>query len=745
MAFDAGMENAEMHDDQLRRLLRTLEPADDPDPAFADALYERLNHVVRDERRTRLPFLLLVATFLLVLAATAALGASLLREPVVVVATPDPSASSAPTADPSASSPASPAPSPSAAPTLAFEAPDGVLPPNAVVISRAPLDLRAYPPDGEITGSVDAGERLRISGPLMIDGARWYSLASEERGMAGYVELDPTAGTVELEPVSCPTGAVDLATMVEMTPWGRLSCFGDRKLTLEGREMVGFGGHRTGSYEPEWLNGFLGEFALDGGDGGGFFVRVEPGTVDTARPPATDEVGALLRVTGHFNHPASTECRSTGISIGEPDGLTADMEDIAAELECREQFVVTALEIVDDAGGAIGRTVMTTADGIAIRTAASPDASVVARVNAGQTMGVVGGPFEESGLDWYEVRIGPGDLGGWITSGPDRVWLMLVTDGAIAFHCNGCDGSGLFRVEPEGSDAVRIGDDRLTDLSWSPDGTRLAAAFLESETGPSSVVVMDPDGANRRTLGEGYAPGWSPDGTRLAWSAGGEALVVTDANLRPDRVEVATRGVGNPRWSPDGTRIAYGAIDCPACPADEPIMGDPPSAVWTIRPDGSDLRQVTGGDYSGLGDWSPDGEHLLVLLHDLSGAYPTRTYTLPATGGDRTFLQGGGLVVAASWSPDGTRMAFIGEDGLMVADGEGSNAVLLVPAGTGGISEASWSPSGRSILYRTGAASDGSGVALWVVGADGGGPTRITPEAASAQQGVWQPILAPLP
>lgn len=734
-----------MHDDQIRGLLRMLETDRDPDPAFADALYDRVARVARAPRRSRTPFLLLAAALLLALAATAAVGATLLREPVVVEATPDPSGSSAPTADPTASTPASPAPSPSAEPTLAFEAPDGVLPPHAVVISRAPLDLRASPPDGEITGSVEAGERLRISGPLMVDGARWYSLASEERGVAGYVELDPMAGTVELEPVSCPIGAVDLAMLVEMTPWARLSCLGDRELTLEGREIVGFGGYRTGTYEPEWLNGFLGEFALDAGNGNGFFVRVEPGTVDTTRPPATEELGALLRVTGHFNHPASTECRSTGIVIGEPDGPTADIEPIAAELECREQFVVTAFEVVDAAGGVVGGTVTTTADGIAIRADASADAAVVARVNAGQRLGVTGGPLRDGGMDWYEVRLGPGTLRGWIATGPDGTWLMRVSDGDLVFGCDGCgDAAGLYRASLDGASLTPITDDRVSDWAWSPDGSRLAAALLESVAGPVSIVVMDADGANRQALGEGYSrPSWSPDGTRLAWSDA-EALIVTDGDLRPARIDLDTRAPGHVHWSPDGARIAYTAIDCPACPEDGPIAGDPPSGIWTVRTDGSDLRQVTGGDYSGLGGWSPDGSRLGVVLSDLSGEFPTRAYTIPAGGGERTFLLEGGAVLGApAWSPDGTRMAFVTEEGLVVADGDGSNPRVVAASGETAITQYVWSPSGARIAYTIGGASDGSGV--FVIGADGGQPRRLTPEGASANGAAWQPVLEALP
>ena len=736
-----------MHDDRIRALLRTLEADREPDPAFADALYQRLALVARAPRRSRAPFLLLAAALLVLLAASVAVGSSLLRLPVVVVDdTPRPSASVEPTPS-STDWPATP--SATSAPGLAFEAPDGVLPPGAAVTSRVDLELRTQPTrDADVVGTAEAGALMLITGPLLVEGARWYQLTVPDAGIGGHVELDPADGTVTLEPVTCPSGEVDLDAVVAMTSWARLACFGDRELTLEGYEMVGFGGFRTGTYEPEWLNGFIGELAISSGGGRALFVRVEPGTVDLTRPPVTSELGtALLRLTGNFNHPASTDCRSTGIAVGDPDGPTADMEPIAAELECREQFVVTAFEVVDDTAGVVGRVVTATADGIAIRADASADAAVVTRVNAGQRLAVTAGPRQADGMDWYAVRLGPGDLEGWISAGPDGTWLMLVADGALAFRCDGCgDAPGLYRALPDGSALTRIGDEQLSDWAWSPDGTRLAAVLRESESGPSSIVVMAPDGGDRRALGEGYTrPTWSPDGSRLAWSDG-EAMVVTDADLRPTRIDLETRGPGHVHWSPEGSRLAYTAIDCPACPEDEPIMGDPPRGIWTIGIDGADLRQVTGGDYSGLGGWSPDASRLGVVLTDLSGEFPTRAYTIPAAGGERTFLLDGAAVFGApAWSPDGTQMAFVTDEGLVVADGEGGNARVVASAGETGITHYVWSPSGRLLAYTTGGATDGSGVDIFVIAAAGGPPMAVAPATAAAEQPAWQPLLEPLP
>ena len=65
-------------------------------------------------------------------------------------------------------------------------------------------------------------------------------------------------------------------------------------------------------------------------------------------------------------------------------------------------------------------------------------------------------------------------------------------------------------------------------------------------------------------------------------------------------------GIGSPAWAPDGTRVAFSWFRCPAKTDD----------VYTIRPDGSGLRRVTGRSISGLWfrrawsmspSFSPDG------------------------------------------------------------------------------------------------------------------------------------------
>jgi hypothetical protein len=103
-----------MNDEQLTRLFRSLDEPADPDPAFAGALFARLEREagsVAAARRTSVRWMLLAATLLLLaaLGAAVAVGSGLLKVPfVAVVTSPTPLPSGSPL--PSASSTESPAP-----------------------------------------------------------------------------------------------------------------------------------------------------------------------------------------------------------------------------------------------------------------------------------------------------------------------------------------------------------------------------------------------------------------------------------------------------------------------------------------------------------------------------------------------------------------------------------------------------------------------------------------------------------
>ena len=134
-----------------------------------------------------------------------------------------------------------------------------------------------------------------------------------------------------------------------------------------------------------------------------------------------------------------------------------------------------------------------------------------------------------------------------------------------------------------------------------------AIATLDLASGRVSVL-------SSTAAAGGMHPGWSPDGTQIVfWRPGSKdigspiapvkaAVFVVDAdgrNLRQVTPQDARRRE-SPGWSPDGSRIVFTSIDGQR------------QDIYTIRPDGTDLRQLTTDGISDRATWTPDGRILFV-------------------------------------------------------------------------------------------------------------------------------------
>ena len=399
------------------------------------------------------------------------------------------------------------------------------------------------------------------------------------------------------------------------------------------------------------------------------------------------------------------------------------------------------------------------ADGLRLRQEPFVSAELVGTLPAGQLMGVIGGPASAEGMEWYEVRIGPGDVHGWVAAGPEGDWLRRLENGSLTFACECFEDDdpatrglvqGLVAADPRDAWAVTPVTFGVVAQAWSPDGSSVAVSHGVMDT--TTIEVVDASGTGRE-LGWGFDRSWSPDGDRLAWIRGlgiggspdDARLVLVDVGDW-SMTEVALPGLRPATqlsWSPDGSRLALAGFNCPECPPDQPLMGDPPSAIFTLDIDGTGLRQLTRGPQDGAPFWSPDGSRVFFLRFDLSGTVGNQWYTVPADGGDATPLFEGVAPNWVRWSPDGTRMAFGMADGLAVAEGNGRNAVTIVST-DGPVNEVVWSPDGRSIAYTV-IEPQQFADAVWVVASDGSSDAiRVSPPETYGGNLDWQPILVPL-
>jgi Tol biopolymer transport system component len=176
-----------------------------------------------------------------------------------------------------------------------------------------------------------------------------------------------------------------------------------------------------------------------------------------------------------------------------------------------------------------------------------------------------------------------------------------------------------------------------------------------------------------------------------------------------------------------------------------PGAAGPDDRLYTIAPDGSDLRQLADVHVE-YPDWSPDGSTIAfddgtVIDHIDWSVDSGHIYTLRADGsGLSRITTGDGAEFAPDWSPDGTRIAVsaVGQNGsppgIFILDPD-TGAMRPVTANPYGYQdkEPDYAPDGTRIAFVRdrelveAGASSGNQSALFVVNVDGSGLHRLTP------------------
>jgi Tol biopolymer transport system component len=191
-------------------------------------------------------------------------------------------------------------------------------------------------------------------------------------------------------------------------------------------------------------------------------------------------------------------------------------------------------------------------------------------------------------------------------------------------------------------------------MSWSPDGKRIAFAYMPSgELGDITtyIYIINVDGTNTVKLTNNLGvtdntPSWSPDGTSIAFSSNrdyltskfnSEIYLMDVYGNNQTRLTNTITSAGSPQWSPDGTTIAFVA-----------------DGICLINKDGTNYRQIIN-DEAGicvyrLPQWSPDGKQLVITWISSDGNAIKKIFIINNDGTGLKTILSDSTAVVSDWS-----------------------------------------------------------------------------------------------
>ena len=239
-----------------------------------------------------------------------------------------------------------------------------------------------------------------------------------------------------------------------------------------------------------------------------------------------------------------------------------------------------------------------------------------------------------------EVQVLPADEIIAYVSMPGRFLRIWVTNG---------DGTARRSLTAEGETSL--------EPSWSPSGDRII--FTSWLDGDPNIYTMAADGSDWRQLtsdpGNDRSARYSPGGERIAfvsertgdpeiWVMAADGSRQTNISRSPGSMDY------DPEWSPDGELIIFSSNRGP------PETGTP-FGLWTMRPDGSDLRRLPVRNEARWPAWSPDGAR--IVYSGLSADGNTEIFVAGADGSGAVNLsRSAGVDEMPRWSPDGDWILF---------------------------------------------------------------------------------------
>jgi DNA-binding beta-propeller fold protein YncE len=269
---------------------------------------------------------------------------------------------------------------------------------------------------------------------------------------------------------------------------------------------------------------------------------------------------------------------------------------------------------------------------------------------------------------------------GW---SPDGTKLATASIDSTTKIWDSASGKELLSLQHD--PAGRIG---VLSVTWSPDGKQVAtgnqndtAVIWDAESGRELRTILPA----RPYLVTGVA--WSPDGARLALADSGGSLRIcnVDTGQTVLTMQTAASGMEGVAWSPDGRQLATGS--------------GTEIEIWDAATGGEMLKIAGAISRPGGLAWRPDGKRLAIAGIDHSAKVWDA-----ATGRLQVVLKGeNSSLLSVTWSPDGKWVAGGSSTGtIRIWDAETGRDVLLLDSHAGQVNSLAWSPDGTRLLSGNG-------------------------------------------
>ena len=318
--------------------------------------------------------------------------------------------------------------------------------------------------------------------------------------------------------------------------------------------------------------------------------------------------------------------------------------------------------------------------------------------------------------------LGPDTFFGQSTFSPDGNYIYY-------FRSEGGRPGTLYQVPVLGGTSRKLLE-RITRISFSPDGKRFVGTRRNSSEGQDVLLIVNADGSGEQKLAgrkhpDFLIPGaaWSPDGQTIACPLGGfsggyyRSVAVFNVADGSQKMAVSKRwnDVERVAWLPDGNGLIASAQE----------RGGEQFQLWEISFPTGDARQITNdlSDYH-LVSLTADGRALVAVIYDTTSNIWVVPKSEWSKGRQLTSTKSNGVASIAVLR-DG-RIVYQSRTGgnpdLWIMDGDGRNQKQLTDD-VHNERSASVTPDGRYIVFDS---TKSGTLQVWRINIDGSNPKLLT-------------------